>query len=68
VIVGEKMHIVFYSTSDVFEAEEKIKEAGIECKIVPTPVTDKAYCGVCVKSDDNDATKALGGMEFQIMD
>lgn len=66
-IVGEKMHIVFYSTSDVFEAEEKINGAGMECKIVPTPVTDKAYCGVCVQTNDNDATKVLDGMEYQIV-
>ncbi|SCP97767.1 Protein of unknown function [Anaerobium acetethylicum] len=62
------MHIVFYSTSDVFEAEEKIKEAGIECKIVPTPVTDKAYCGVCIQINEYDVTKVLNGMEFQIVD
>ncbi|WP_091234197.1 DUF3343 domain-containing protein [Anaerobium acetethylicum] len=67
-IVGENMHIVFYSTSDVFEAEEKIKEAGIECKIVPTPVTDKAYCGVCIQINEYDVTKVLNGMEFQIVD
>ena len=35
------MHIVFYSTSNVFEAEEKINDAGLECKIVPTPVPIK---------------------------
>jgi len=61
------MYIVFYSTSKVFEAEEKINEAGMKCRIVPTPVTDKAYCGVCVQTNHNDATKVLDGMEFQIV-
>lgn len=67
-IVGEIMHIVFYSTSNVFEAEEKINDAGLECKIVPTPVTDKAYCGVCVETHDDKALEFLKGMEYQIVE
>jgi hypothetical protein len=62
------MHIMFFSTSDVFEAEEKINDAGMECKIVPTPVTDKAYCGVCVQTENKDALTAIERMEFQIVD
>lgn len=48
------MHIVFFSTSNVFRAEEILIDAKIECKVVPTPVTDKAKiqeyldgCGAC---------------------
>lgn len=37
------MHIVFFSTSNVFRAEEILIDAKIECKVVPTPVTDKCY-------------------------
>ena len=44
------MYIVFYSTSLVFEAEERLNKNGIDCKVVPTPVTDKAYCGVCIET------------------
>lgn len=62
------MYIVFYSTSSVFEAEEKINAAGMECKIVPTPVTDKAYCGVCVKINDDKLLMILEGMEYQIVE
>ena len=39
------MHVVFYKTNDVFIAEEKLKELGLNVRIVPTPVQDKAYCG-----------------------
>ena len=67
-IVGDKMHIMFYSTSDVFEAEEKIRDAGMECKIVPTPVKDKAYCGVCIQIEEKKSLTILEGMEFQILD
>ena len=62
------MHIMFFSTSDVFEAEEKINDAGLECKIVPTPVTDKAYCGVCVQTENQGALAVVEGMEFRIVD
>ncbi len=39
------MHIVFFSTSNVFRAEEILIDAKIECKVVPTPVTDKNFRG-----------------------
>lgn len=62
------MHIVFYSTSLVFEAEEKLKENNIECKIVPTPVSDKAYCGVCVQTEVLELGDLLEGMEYYLVD
>lgn len=62
------MYIVFYSTSHVFEAEEKLNEQGIECSIVPTPVTDKAYCGVCVQTDFTDAYRHIIDMEYEIIE
>ena len=63
------MYLIFYKTNDVFEAEEKLQTAGITTKIVPTPVQDKAYCGVCVrvKDTDREATKELlKNMEYQV--
>lgn len=48
------MHLVFYRTSDVFAAEEALQEENIATEIVPTPVQDKAYCGVCVQIHEND--------------
>lgn len=61
------MHIVFYSTSHVFEAEERLKEKGIECKVVPTPVTDKAYCGVCIETETDNVEKIIEDMEYNII-
>lgn len=49
------MHIVFYSTSNVFKAEELLTNAGVECQVVPTPVQDKAYCGVCIMTQERNA-------------
>lgn len=61
------MHIVFFSTSNVFKAEEKLNSANIECKVVPTPVQDKAYCGVCIETESDYAVVLLNDMEFEII-
>jgi hypothetical protein len=61
------IYIVFFSTNDVFRAEDILNAAAIECKIVPTPVTDKAYCGVCIQTDEEEAKKLMGDMEFNII-
>lgn len=62
------MHIVFFSTSNVFRAEEILNDAKIECKVVPTPVTDKAYCGVCIETENEDVKDLMGDMEFEIVE
>lgn len=61
------MHIVFYSTSHVFEAEERLKEKGIDCKVVPTPVTDKAYCGVCIETYADNVEQLINDMEHSVV-
>ncbi len=62
------MYIAFFSTSDVFAGEEKLNGAGIDCMVVPTPVTDKAYCGVCIQTDDKNALTELKDMEFNVVE
>lgn len=62
------MYFVFFSTSDVFKAEEKLNNHNIECKVVPTPVQDKAYCGVCVETSDENSKMIIGDMEFEIVE
>ena len=52
------MYLVFYKTNDVFAAEELLQNIGITVEIVPTPVQDKAYCGVCVKIGSADVRMA----------
>ena len=61
------MWFVFFSTSDVFKAEELLIEADINCKIVPTPVQDKAYCGVCVETENEVAGSILNGLEYKLI-
>lgn len=62
------MHIVFFSTSDVFKAEEILISENIECKVVPTPVQDKAYCGVCVETQNVKARELMKELECEILE
>lgn len=64
------MYFVFYNTNDVFVAEERLQEQKISVAVVPTPVQDKAYCGVCAmvsKEDEDAAVQILAGMEYKIV-
>ena len=61
---------VFYKTNDVFDAEERLLRSGVACSIVPTPVQDKAYCGVCISVDlesSPEAIDALSPLEYIII-
>ena len=65
------MYFIFYKTNDVFMAEEKLKSKSIQVDVVPTPVQDKAYCGVCVQLNDADINKAkneLVSMEYKTVE
>ena len=62
------MHIVFYSTSNVFKAEELLMDAGVSCQVVPTPVQDKAYCGVCIMTQDKNALELLKDVEYKVIE
>lgn len=62
------MFIVFFSTSNVFRAEDILNTENVECKVVPTPVQDKAYCGVCIQTEDLKAKDLIGDMEFRIIE
>lgn len=59
------MYVVFYNTSDVFEAEEILKSMNIECSIVPTPVSDKAYCGVCLQLNAGSGLQSISTIEYE---
>ena len=64
------MYFVFYNTNDVFVAEERLQEQKISVEVAPTPVQDKAYCGVCAmvsKEDEDAAVQILRGMEYKIV-
>lgn len=57
------MFVVFFSTSNVFKAEEILIKNGIECNVVPTPATDRAYCGVCLEVSGETKLDLISGIE-----
>ncbi len=62
---------VFYKTNDVFRAEEILQQNHIDVEIVPTPVQDKAYCGICIRIDkiDLSITKDyLSDLDYVLVD
>ncbi len=62
------MYIIFYNTNDVFSAEELISKLNLNVEVVPTPVQDKAYCGVCIKTDKDKIEQirsVLSAFEFK---
>ncbi len=61
------MYIVFYSTSNVFRAEAILHKVKVECSVVPTPATDKAYCGVCIETGDDVDLAVLDGLEYDLI-
>ncbi|MBP3324813.1 MAG: DUF3343 domain-containing protein [Coprococcus sp.] len=61
------MYIVFYSTSNVFKAESLLNKANIACNVVPTPATDKAYCGVCIEVENDVVLDILDSLEYELV-
>ncbi len=57
------MFVVFYGTSNVFKAEEILKSNGVECNVVPTPATDRAYCGVCLEVSSETNLELISNIE-----
>lgn len=65
------MYLIFYKTSDVFAAEERLAEGGIAVEVVPTPVQDRAYCGVCLKLNLkvlDGAGRLLEPLEYRVIE
>ncbi len=62
------VYVMFYSTSNVFRAEELLKKANVECTVVPTPATDRAYCGVCLRVDSGVSLEVISDIEYSAME
>lgn len=63
------MYLIFYKTNNVFLAEGRIKSKGYECDVVPTPVQDIAYCGICLETSEayeNAVVSILVDLEHKV--
>lgn len=45
--------MIFYSTNDVYAAEELLQKNDLPFELVPTPLRQSVYCGVCVKTEES---------------
>lgn len=58
--------VVFDSTSHALKAERMLKEAGVTCAVIPTPVEFTSGCGISLLVDEEllgEAERVLAGME-----
>ena len=62
------MYVVFFSTCNVFKAEELLVSSGEKCSVVPTPATDRAYCGVCLEVDKDATLDVIKDIEHVILE
>ena len=64
------MYLIFYRTNDVFEVEELLADKNIQAEITPTPVQDKAYCGVCLYTTNSIAEikDLLSDYEYKVVE
>ena len=62
------MFLVFYSTINVFKAEEILNKHDVECNIVPTPAMDRAYCGVCLEVNNGTNLDLICNIEHVTME
>ncbi len=47
------MYFIFFTTNEVYAAEDVLNNHTLPFEIVPTPIREEIYCGVCIKSDEN---------------
>lgn len=63
--------VLFESTSQALKAEREIKDSGISCAVIPTPVEFTAGCGISLLLDEKavkEAEQALRGCEgFRVL-
>lgn len=70
--VGMTLHsvILVYSTSHALRAEKLLKQAKIDCRLIPVPRHLSSDCGVCVqiermKKDLARQVLETGGLEYE---
>ena len=51
--------IVFKNTHTAMSGEKKLKEIGMNFRIMPTPTTITQCCGICIRLDDEDSVNRV---------
>lgn len=51
--------LIFHTSNHAFRAEKVLKQAGIDCKLVPVPRHLSSECGVCLRLSPEHQVTAL---------
>jgi len=54
-----KALLIFPSTHEVMEAEDSLRELGVEVELVPAPRAISSDCGMCVEVEMDELEQAL---------
>lgn len=57
--VSDLSVLIFYTSNHAFRAEKVLKQANIDCKLVPVPRHLSSECGVCLRLDPEHQSAAL---------
>ncbi len=61
--------ILFHTTNHAFRAEKILREADIDCRMVPVPRHLSSDCGMCARissADADGAREALSGSKVEV--
>ena len=56
---GAFVVLIFHTSNHAFRAEKVLKQAGIDCKLVPVPRHLSSECGVCLRLAPENQLAAL---------
>ncbi|MBC5625210.1 DUF3343 domain-containing protein [Clostridium sp. NSJ-49] len=51
--------IVFKNTHTAMSGEKKLKEIGMNFRIMPTPTTITQSCGICIRLEDEESVNRV---------
>ncbi|MBM6837683.1 DUF3343 domain-containing protein [Clostridium saudiense] len=51
--------IVFKNTHTAMSGEKKLKEVGMNFRIMPTPTTITQSCGICIRLEDENSVNRV---------
>ena len=55
--------IIVHATSHALRAEKLIRNAGIQCRLIPVPRYISSDCGVCLRLKKDDKENAVAALK-----
>jgi hypothetical protein len=60
--------VLFHSITGALQAEKRLKEKGIDTKLIPVPRQLSSDCGVCLRFQRTDEAEVKGALEKERID